>query len=87
MQNKGLDTIVKTKVAKRNGQALPEIPGSPQKNLPPSRVGKRVVQGWYDPEVRRQLGVIAAKEDKSIERVLGDAINGLFEKYGIPPIA
>jgi len=56
-------------------------------NSSPSRRGKKQIGGHFDPEVSRQLKIAAAKEDKTIEQILGDAINEYFEKRGIPPIA
>ena len=52
-----------------------------------SRRGKKQIGGHFDPEVSRQLKIAAAKEDKTIEQILGDAINEYFERRGIPPIA
>lgn len=53
----------------------------------PSRRGKRHISGYFDPEVLRQVKVIAAEEDKNIQDVLGDALNALFVNKGKPPIA
>ena len=55
--------------------------------LPPSRQGKRCLTGWFDPKTHQQVRIIAAKEDKTYEQVLGDGLNLLFEKHGMPPIA
>ena len=55
--------------------------------LPPSRQGKRCLTGWFDPKTHQQVRMIAAKEDKTYEQVLGDGLNLLFEKHGMPPIA
>ena len=55
--------------------------------LPPSRQGKRCLTGWFHPETHQQVRMIAAKEDKTYEQVLGDGLNLLFEKHGMPPIA
>ena len=55
--------------------------------LPPSRQGKRSLTGWFDPKTHQQVRMIAAKEDKTYEQVLGDGLNLLFEKHGMPPIA
>ena len=56
-------------------------------NVPPSRRGKRHISGYFEPEVLRQVKVIAAEEDKNIQDVLGDALNALFVNKGKPPIA
>ena len=73
---------------KTNGNANKTVRVSKQsENLAPSRRGKKQIGGHFDPEVSRQLKIAAAKEDKTIEQVLGDALNEYFERRGIPPIA
>lgn len=88
---KSLDTIFKEKretppiptASEGNGQvAVPK-----ETKRPASRNGKRIVSGWFDVEVHKQLRLIAAEEDKTLEKVLGDAINALFTNLGKPPIA
>ena len=56
-------------------------------NLPPSRRGKRRLTGWFDPEVHKQIRLIAAEEDKSYEQIMAEAFNAYFRARGIPPIA
>ena len=63
------------------------VVASTQEKLPPSRQGKRCLTGWFNPETHQQVRMIAAKEDKTYEQVLGDGLNLLFEKHGMPPIA
>ena len=53
----------------------------------PCRNGKRVVAGYFDPAVSKQLRQIALDEDTSLQDVLREAINDLFSKKGKPPIA
>ena len=60
---------------------------SANEKLPLSRQGKRSLTGWFDPKTHQQVRMIAAKEDKTYEQVLGDGLNLLFEKHGMPPIA
>ena len=55
--------------------------------LPPSRRGKVAISGYFDPAVRKQLAILAVKEDKSQAALMADALNMLFERYGEPPIA
>lgn len=55
--------------------------------LPPARQGKRCLTGWFNPKTHQQVRMIAAKEDKTYEQVLGDGLNLLFEKRSMPPIA
>jgi hypothetical protein len=55
--------------------------------LPPSRRGKVAVAAYFDPAVRKQLAILAVKEDRSQAAMLAEALNLLFEKYGEAPIA
>ena len=56
-------------------------------SLPPSRRGKKALTGYFDPEVIKQLKVLAAAEDKTMQSLMSEAINELFKKYGRPHIA
>lgn len=53
----------------------------------PSRKGKVVISGYFDPAVRQQLAILAIKQNKSQAALMADALNLLFEKYSEPPIA
>jgi hypothetical protein len=54
---------------------------------PPSRAGKKVVAGHFDPAVIRQLKMLAMDNDSSIQSLLSEALNDLFEKHSMKPIA
>jgi hypothetical protein len=54
---------------------------------PPSRVGKKVVAGHFDPAVIRQLKLLAMNNDTSIQVMLSEALNDLFAKHNMKPIA
>ena len=53
----------------------------------PSREGKSNVTGYFDPAVKRQLRILAAEQDTTIQALLGEALNDLFAKRGKPEIA
>lgn len=53
----------------------------------PSRAKTTLIGGHFPPEVRQQLRRIAADEDKTIQQLLGEALNHLFVSYGKPEIA
>ncbi len=57
------------------------------KRKPPSRVGKKVVAGHFDPAVIRQLKILAMDNDSSIQALLSEALNDLFVKRDQKPIA
>ena len=53
----------------------------------PSRAGKVAISAYFDPEVRKQLAIMAARQDKSQAALLAEALNMLFEYYNESPIA
>lgn len=53
----------------------------------PSRQGKVAVTGFFDPRVRRQLKVMAAEADTTVQGLLTEALNDLFAKHGKPEVA
>ena len=89
-QKQKLSEVINQKKEKEKADAKANetvMTGAARPNASPSRRGKKQIGGHYDPEVSRQLKIAAAKEDKTIEQILGDAINEYFERRGIPPIA
>ena len=52
----------------------------------PGREGKANVTGYFPPTVKRQLRVLAAEQDTTIQALLGQALNDLFAKYGKPEV-
>ena len=57
------------------------------RDLPPSRQGKRPAQLWLSPEAHKQLRILAAHLEKSMEQVGVDGLNAVFVENGLPPIA
>lgn len=54
---------------------------------PSSRSGKKIIAGHFDPAVTRQLKILAMDQESSIQAILCEALNDLFEKYNMKPIA
>ena len=54
---------------------------------PPSRVGKKPVTGFFEPAVSRQLKRIGLDQEKTMQDLIQEALNDLFRKYDLPPIA
>ncbi len=55
--------------------------------VPPSRQGKKMISGHFDKDVHRQLKMLAIEKDTSIQDLLSEALNALFERNNKPPIA
>ena len=54
---------------------------------PPSRVGKKPITGFFEPEVSRQLKLLALNNDVTVQALITEAINDLFIKHGKSAIA
>lgn len=54
---------------------------------PPSLIGKKVIAGHFDTAVIRQLKLLAMDHDTSIQAMLAEALNDLFVKHSMKPIA
>ena len=59
----------------------------PNSMVPPSRQGKKMISGHFDKDVHRQLKMLALEKDTSIQDLLSEALNALFERNNKPPIA
>jgi hypothetical protein len=53
----------------------------------PSRAGKANVTGYFPMAVKKQLRLLAAEEETTIEDCLAEALNDFFAKHGKPEIA
>jgi len=62
-------------------------PTSKNPHFRPSREGKSNVTGYFPPAVKKQLRILAADRDTTIQDLLAEALNDLFAKYGKPEIA
>jgi hypothetical protein len=65
----------------------PETVSAAPPGQAPSRKGKVVISGYFDPAVRQQLAILAIKQNRSQAALMADALNMLFEKHSEPPIA
>ena len=54
---------------------------------PPSRKGAKHIGGYFDPQVSKQLRQIALNEDSSVQALLAEAIDMLFQARQMPTIA
>ena len=52
-----------------------------------SRIGTKAITGHFPPQVRYQLRLIAAEQNRTMEDMLAEALNRLFAAYNKPEIA
>lgn len=55
--------------------------------VPPSRKGKKVVAGYFDPAVSKQLKQLALEHDTTVQALLAEALDLLFIERGVSAIA
>jgi hypothetical protein len=70
--------------------APPPIPVAPIKAIEmrsSGRNGKKPLSVWVTPEARRTLRQLAAEQDRTIESLIGEGLNDLFQKYQKPRLA
>lgn len=53
----------------------------------PSRIGKAAITLYVDPAASKQLRLLSVEEDTSIQALMVEALNDLFTKRGLSPIA
>jgi hypothetical protein len=66
---------------------LPVEPPTPVRAIAPSRQGKRQIGGHFDALVAKQLRLLAAERELSIQDLLEEALNDLFRKYDKSAVA
>jgi hypothetical protein len=54
----------------------------PAKFHRPSRAGRRLIAGHFEPKVAKQLKLLAAEEDTTVQALLEEALDLLFIKKG-----
>lgn len=66
---------------------VPTPAETPRQPVAASRIGKRSISGHVNPEVQKQLRLLAADLDRSHQSLLDEALNDLFRKYNVGAIA
>jgi hypothetical protein len=65
-----------------------EQPASlPERAGRPDRSGKRLIGGYFNMPVSQQLRILAAERNTTIQELLRESLNDLFQKYGKSRIA
>jgi Antitoxin-like ribbon-helix-helix len=53
----------------------------------PGRAGTKPITAHFPPEVRDQLKILAVEQRTTMHKLIAEAYNDLFAKYGKPEIA
>ena len=69
-------------------RARPRDGGTPARTSRNRRgAGTRIISGHFAAEAHKQLRILAAVEERTIQGLLEEALNDLFRKHDLPPIA
>ena len=69
-------------LSRPDGETAP--PQRPSRNRGPGTV---TIAGHFSPAVHRQLRLLGVMQDRTVQSLLGEALNELFRKHGKLPIA
>lgn len=86
MSNKFAAALKPEKADKQSELSSPAPVDTPEPKRP-SRQGVKHIGGYFDPVVSKQLRTIAVDEDSSVQALLGEALDMLFQSRGKPMIA
>lgn len=55
-------------------------------DLPPSRVGRKVISGYFTPEMSLALHLCARRAGVSLQALMAEAFNDVLRKHGESPV-
>ena len=74
-RNAGTDTVPAKLVA-----------ATPTSEPAPSRVGRKVISGYFSPEMSLALHMCARRAGVSLQALMAEAFNDVLRKYGESPV-
>jgi hypothetical protein len=81
-------SLADAELTRQPHRASPASPTSAQPGKrTPGRQGKRGVAFWLEPEAFRQLGAMAFEEERSVQSLMEEAVDLMFQSRGKPRIA
>jgi len=66
------------------GTATPVSAPTKPEHWRPSHVGRVAIHGYFSEETRRELKLLAVRQDRTVEDLLGEAVADLLRKYAAP---
>ena len=54
--------------------------------IPPSRVGRKAISGYFSPELSLAMHTCARRNGLSLQDLMAEAFNDVLRKYGESPI-
>ena len=83
----GAQAAVGSTPAPEHPSSAPASVSQGETNRQRSRIGKRAVTFYVSDEAFRQLGVLSAQTDKTIQSLMQEAVDWVFQTHGLARIA
>lgn len=88
---KSVASIRTEEIATKPTADIGEATGTPKKRAAvrgrQDRSDKRQIAGFFSPECAKQMRMLAAEQDTTVQELIRDGLNLMFQKHGKPPIA
>ena len=76
----------KQSVSKVEGNQVSDAIDSLNATVPLSRVGRKVIAGYFSPEMSLALHLCARRAGVSLQALMAEAFNDVLRKYGESPV-
>lgn len=67
-------------------EASPRSVERPATELPPSRIGRKIISGYFSPEMSLAMHLCARRAGVSLQALMAEAFNDVLRKYGESPV-
>lgn len=74
-----------TQTTTKPSKTTPTTAGT-QSYMAPSREGKTNITAYLSPDYKASLRLIQAKTGNSLQTLIAEALNDLFQKYDVPTV-
>ena len=76
----------KQSISKIESYQVSDAVDSPNATVPHSRVGRKVISGYFSPEMSLALHLCARRAGVSLQALMAEAFNDVLRKYGESPL-
>jgi len=64
----------------------PDISTRATSDIPPSRAGRKVISGYFSPEMSLSMHMCARRAGISLQALMAEAFNDVLRKHGESPV-
>ena len=71
---------------RERGDVSPDLSTSAATDIPPSRAGRKVISGYFSPEMSLSMHICARRAGISLQDLMAEAFNDVLRKHGESPV-